>query len=106
MIMWKATTPVDRATAAFGRWAPARGKARFRCTRPKGPQLETDYYVHNEFLQLVAEYGLVGWLFLLALAAYLLAAFWRTLLGKGAAGTGRGSPGARCSCAACCPCWS
>ena len=25
-----------------------------------GAQLETDYYVHNEFLQLVAEYGLVG----------------------------------------------
>lgn len=24
-------------------------------------QLETDYYAHNEILQLLAEYGLVGW---------------------------------------------
>jgi tetratricopeptide (TPR) repeat protein len=47
----------------------------------EGAQLETDYYVHNEFLQLLAEYGLVGWLFLLALAGYLLHAAWRTLKG-------------------------
>ena len=47
-----------------------------------GSQLETDYYVHNEFLQLLAEYGLVGWLFLLGLAAYLLAALRRTLLDR------------------------
>jgi O-antigen ligase len=45
----------------------------------QGSQLETDYYVHNEFLQLIAEYGLVGWAFLLALAAYLLDAARRTL---------------------------
>jgi tetratricopeptide (TPR) repeat protein len=44
----------------------------------EGSQLETDYYVHNEFLQLVAEYGLVGWAFLALLAAYLLLAAWRT----------------------------
>lgn len=36
-----------------------------------GTQLETDYYAHNEPLQLVAEYGLVGWLFLSLLLAYL-----------------------------------
>ncbi len=34
----------------------------------EGSQLETDYYVHNEILQLLAEYGLVGWLFLLGSA--------------------------------------
>jgi hypothetical protein len=47
----------------------------------EGAQLETDYYVHNEFLQLVAEYGLVGWLFLLALLAYLVLAAWRSWRG-------------------------
>jgi O-antigen ligase len=41
-------------------------------------QLETDYYAHNEIIQLLAEYGLVGWLVLLALLAYLLRAAWVT----------------------------
>ena len=45
----------------------------------EGSQLETDYYVHNEILQLLAEYGLVGWLFLLALFGYLSLAAWKTL---------------------------
>jgi len=40
--------------------------------------------VHNEFLQLLAEYGLVGWLFLIGLVAYLLAAAARTLTGRSA----------------------
>ncbi len=44
----------------------------------QGTQLETDYYAHNEILQLLAEYGLVGWAFLLALAGYLLRAAWVT----------------------------
>jgi O-antigen ligase len=44
-----------------------------------GAQLETDYYVHNEILQLLAEYGLAGWVFLLGLVAYLIAATWDTL---------------------------
>lgn len=51
----------------------------------EGMQLEEDYYAHNEPLQLVAEYGLVGWLFLLALAAYLLRAAWRTWQLRGGA---------------------
>lgn len=38
----------------------------------EGAQLESDYYAHNEFVQLVSEYGLVGWLFLLGLLAYLV----------------------------------
>ena len=41
-------------------------------------QLETDYYAHNEIVQLLAEYGLVGWLVLLALLVYLLRAAWVT----------------------------
>jgi len=42
-----------------------------------GSQLETDYYAHNEVLQLLAEYGLTGWLFLLGLLAYLCWATYR-----------------------------
>ena len=41
-------------------------------------QLETDYYAHNEILQLIAEYGIVGWLFLISLIAYLLQAGYHT----------------------------
>lgn len=33
---------------------------------------DEDYFAHNEFLQLVAEYGLVGWAFLALLAAWLV----------------------------------
>ncbi|MEJ6023244.1 O-antigen ligase family protein [Ramlibacter sp. PS4R-6] len=33
---------------------------------------EADYFAHNEFLQLVAEYGIVGWLFLAALVTWLV----------------------------------
>ncbi len=40
--------------------------------------LETDYYPHNEILQLLAEYGVVGWAFLLGLVGYLLWAAYRT----------------------------
>jgi len=45
----------------------------------EGSQLETDYYVHNEILQLLAEYGLTGLLFLIALLGYLTSAAWKTL---------------------------
>ena len=44
-----------------------------------GSQIETDYYAHNEFLQLIAEYGLVGWGFLLGLLAYVAFAVRATL---------------------------
>lgn len=47
--------------------------------RSAGTQIEIDYYVHNEFLQLVAEYGVAGWLFLLGLLAWLARAAWATL---------------------------
>lgn len=40
--------------------------------------LETDYYAHNEFLQLLSEYGVVGWIFLLSLFAYLLFSIYTT----------------------------
>ena len=81
MIMWKATSRVIEQRPWSGVGAGA-WESEIPLYQAEGSQLETDYYVHNEFLQLLAEYGLVGWLFLLALAAYLLGAFRLTLLGK------------------------
>jgi hypothetical protein len=51
-----------------------------------GSQLEIDYYAHNEVLQLLAEYGLVGWAFLIGLMAYLVYAAYRTWRLRGTQG--------------------
>ena len=80
MIMWQATMRViaDRPVTGVGAGA---WEARIPLYQTAGSQLETDYYVHNEYLQLMAEYGLVGWVFLLLLFAYLVAAgrrVWRS----------------------------
>lgn len=80
MVMWKATSGLIRDRPLFGAGAGA-WENEILLYQAEGAQLETDYYVHNEFLQLLAEYGLVGWLFLLALVAYLLDAVRRTLKG-------------------------
>lgn len=77
MIMWRATLTLIEARPLAGVGAGA-WENDIPLYQAEGSQLETDYYAHNEFLQLVAEYGLVGWGFLAALAAYLLAAAWRT----------------------------
>jgi O-antigen ligase len=82
MIMWKATVRVIQQRPLAGVGAGA-WESEIPLFQDEGAQLETDYYVHNEFLQLLAEYGLAGWLFLLALGGYLLAAAGRTLTGKG-----------------------
>ncbi|GAB3663269.1 O-antigen ligase family protein [Ramlibacter alkalitolerans] len=76
-VMWKATAAAIAAhpLAGLGAGAWENEIPRYQA---EGSQLETDYYVHNEFLQLVAEYGVVGWIFLLLLVAYLLLAAWRT----------------------------
>ncbi len=81
MIMWKATMHMIGQRPVFGVGAGA-WENDITLYQAEGSQLETDYYVHNEYLQLVAEYGVVGWLFLVALATYLLAALRRTLLDK------------------------
>jgi O-antigen ligase len=43
-------------------------------------QLELDYYAHNEILQMLAEYGIVAWVFLISLASYLVWTTYRTWL--------------------------
>jgi O-antigen ligase len=75
-LMWRDTLRAIRAhpLAGLGAGAWENEIPRYQA---EGEQLETDYYAHNEVLQLLAEYGLVGWLFLLLLCAYLLHAAWR-----------------------------
>ena len=82
MIMWKATLRMiaDRPLTGVGAGA---WEAQIPLHLPSGSQVETDYYVHNEVLQMLAEYGLVGALFLLGLFAWLLQAAWRTWQGRG-----------------------
>ena len=79
MVMWKASAVAIQARPLTGLGAGA-WESEIPRFQAEGSQLETDYYVHNEFIQLVAEYGAVGWLFAAALLAYLLRAAWRTLL--------------------------
>lgn len=82
LVMWKATTRIIAAHPLAGIGAGA-WEVDIPLYQTEGSQLETDYYVHNEFLQLLAEYGLVGALFLVILTAYLLAAAWRTWRDRG-----------------------
>ena len=85
MVMWRATARMIKARPLSGVGAGA-WENDIPLYQDLGSQLETDYYVHNEFLQLVAEYGLAGWLFLLVLGAGLIAAAWRTVRDKTAEG--------------------
>lgn len=75
--MWKATARIIERRPLTGVGAGA-WEVDIPLYQDDGSQLETDYYVHNEILQLLAEYGLAGWIFLLCLLAYLARAAWRT----------------------------
>ncbi len=77
LVMWKATARIIQARPLSGVGAGA-WEVDIPLYQAEGSQLETDYYAHNEILQLLAEYGLVGWLFLLCLLAYLSRAAWNT----------------------------
>ena len=81
LIMWKATGDMIKARPLSGVGAGA-WEAMQPLYQAAGSQLETDYYVHNEVLQLLAEYGLTGWIFLLLLTAYLLTSAWKTIRNK------------------------
>ena len=81
LVMWKATLVMIKANPVTGVGAGA-WEAMQPLYQVEGSQLETDYYVHNEILQLLAEYGLTGLLFLIALLGYLLRAAWKTLVNR------------------------
>ncbi|MFM7332024.1 MAG: O-antigen ligase family protein [Brachymonas sp.] len=78
MIMWKASWTMIKARPLSGVGAGT-WEADIPLYQAAGSQLETDYYVHNEMIQVVAEYGIVGWLFLLGLTIYSLRSAWLTL---------------------------
>lgn len=80
LVMWRDTLRAIQARPLAGLGAGA-WESEIPLYQEAGEQLETDYYAHNEFLQMMAEYGLVGWLFLLLLTAYLLNAAWRSWRG-------------------------
>ncbi len=85
LVMWKATANIIKARPFSGVGAGA-WEVDIPLYQAEGSQLETDYYAHNEILQLLAEYGLTGWLCLLGLLAYLTHAAWRTLRNRSAEG--------------------
>lgn len=76
-LMWKATARLIATRPWTGVGAGA-WEVDIPLYQDAGAQLETDYYVHNEILQLLAEYGLVGWVFLVLLLCYLVWAAWHT----------------------------
>lgn len=75
--MWKVTGRMILANPATGVGAGA-WEVQAPLYQEVGSELETDFYAHNEILQLLAEYGLTGWLFLLGLLSYLIWATYRT----------------------------
>jgi len=84
-LMWKATGRMIAAHPVTGVGAGA-WEVQIPLYQEVGSQLETDYYAHNELLQLIAEYGLAGWLFLLSLLSYLAWAAYRTWADRTEAG--------------------
>jgi O-antigen ligase len=81
MVMWKATQTMIKKRPLSGVGAGA-WEVDIPLYQAEGSQLETDYYAHNEVLQVIGEYGLVGWLFLLLLMAYSLRSAWTTVFNK------------------------
>jgi O-antigen ligase len=75
--MWQATLRLiaDQPLSGVGAGAWEVEIPRYQAA---GTQLETDYYVHNEYLQLLAEYGVLGWIFMLGLGFYLLRSAFHT----------------------------
>lgn len=75
--MWKATNRMIADNPITGVGAGA-WEVQIPRYQDAGTQLETDFYAHNEILQLLAEYGVVGWFFLFLLLGYLTRAAWKT----------------------------
>ena len=77
LLMWRATGRMilDRPLSGVGAGAWEVEIPRYQAA---GSQLETDFYAHNEYLQLLAEYGGVGALFLITLLGYLGISAWLT----------------------------
>lgn len=68
--MWNATARMISAAPVTGVGAGA-WEVYIPLYQKAGTQLEADFYAHNELVQLVAEYGIVGWIFLGVLFGYI-----------------------------------
>lgn len=69
LTMWRATWAMIKARPFSGVGGGA-WEVDIPLYQEPGAQLETDYYAHNEYLQVVGEYGLIGWVFLLGLLGF------------------------------------
>ena len=81
--MWAATGRMIAANPIVGVGAGA-WEVQSPLYQNAGTQLETDFYAHNEILQLLAEYGLAGWVFITLLLAYLGYAAFKTWFDRSA----------------------
>lgn len=70
LVMWKSTLRMvlDRPIAGVGAGAWEVEIPRYQSA---SASVEDDFYAHNDIVQILAEYGLVGWVLLLCLLAYL-----------------------------------
>ena len=77
LVMWKTTLRMIQDVPLTGVGAGA-WEVDLPLYQQSGTQMETDFYAHNEYLQLIAEYGMVGWLFLIGLLVFLAGVARRT----------------------------
>ena len=84
-LMWKSTARMIQGHPVAGVGAGA-WEVQVPIFQEAGSQLETDYYAHNEPLQLIAEYGLAGWLFFISMVSYLVWAAYKTWADRSDAG--------------------
>lgn len=97
LVMWKTTGRMISDNLLMGVGAGAWEVATPRY-QEAGSHLETDFYAHNEFLQLIAEYGLTGWIAILGLFAYLSLTAFRTWKDRSEAGLAEALPRAMALC--------
>ena len=77
LVMWKASLRMIQDVPLTGVGAGA-WEVDIPLYQQPGAQMETDFYAHNEYLQLIGEYGIVGWLFLIGLLVFFAGVTRRT----------------------------
>ena len=77
LVMWKASVRMIQDVPLTGVGAGA-WEVDIPLYQQPGAQMETDFYAHNEYLQLMGEYGVVGWLFLIGLLVFFAGVTRRT----------------------------
>ena len=77
LVMWKTTLRMIQDMPLTGVGAGA-WEVDIPLYQQSGAQMETDFYAHNEYLQLIGEYGVAGWLFLIGLLVFVAGVARRT----------------------------